>query len=798
MTNLNGWLLDIYPGRQNGGEPADGVVVWLLGEDGQRHRLRQPFPVTFYASGPAQRLRLLWRYLQNQPVPVHLQRTERRELFSERPLTVLAVQVRQPAAQLRLFRLVSRSFPDLTYFDADIPLALHYAAVHSVFPLAHCTLTLGEDGQVRQVQALESPWDLEPSQPSLRTLSLEPDVNPAHALPRQLLLRCGRSNYRLSFQPERPFLVNLRAILNRHDPDLLLTAWGDTWLMPRLLSLSHDLGIDLPLNRDPDYEVEHHAERTYFSYGQVIYRGRQVHLFGRWHVDRCNAMLWDDYELEGVLEIARVTALPLQTAARVSPGTGISAMQMLTALRQRILVPWHKQQSERPKNALELFSSDQGGLVYQPLIGLHRDVGEIDFVSMYPGIMVRFNISPETVGAQSLEAQRPDPRHLRRLDTPQVGPLLAEPDAPQPDGLIPQTLAPLLDKRVQLKTCLMTLPRWDPHYRPYKARSTAHKWLLVTCFGYLGYKNARFGRIEAHEAVTAYGREALLRAKEAAEDLGFKVLQLYVDGMWVQKPGAATVADFQPVLDAVTERTGLPIALDGVYRWVAFLPSRLDERVPVPNRYFGVFQDGSLKVRGLEARRRDTCAFIRETQTQILEMMAQAPDADHLPEYLPRILALLRRRLANLRLRRVPLEALVVGQKLSRALEEYRSPSPAARAATQLLAAGKSTRPGQRVRLLFTLGEPGVYAWDLPEPPHPGSIDVARYTTLLLRAASAALGPLGFSEEDLLQRVVGNAVMEELEVFCKPIKKFQLEISPRVSVSRTDSTHNSKPMMGLL
>jgi len=69
---------------------------------------------------------------------------------------------------------------------------------------------------------------------------------------------------------------------------------------------------------------------------------------------------------------------------------------------------------------------------------------------------------------------------------------------------------------------------------------SAHKWLLVTCFGYLGYKNARFGRIEAHEAVTAYGRECLLRAKEAAEDLGGTVLHMYVDGLWVKKDGART------------------------------------------------------------------------------------------------------------------------------------------------------------------------------------------------------------------------------------------------------------------
>ena len=103
------------------------------------------------------------------------------------------------------------------------------------------------------------------------------------------------------------------------------------------------------MNRDAGRGVIRKQERTYFSYGQVIYRGQQVHLFGRWHIDGCNAMLFHDYGLDGVFELARVTALPVQTVARVSPGSGISAMQMLTALRLGVLVPWHKQQAERPE-----------------------------------------------------------------------------------------------------------------------------------------------------------------------------------------------------------------------------------------------------------------------------------------------------------------------------------------------------------------------------------------------------------------------------------------------------------------
>ncbi|HRQ42661.1 MAG TPA: hypothetical protein PLD25_32510 [Chloroflexota bacterium] len=53
----------------------------------------------------------------------------------------------------------------------------------------------------------------------------------------------------------------------------------------------------------------------------------------------------------------------------------------------------------------------------------------------------------------------------------------------------------------------------------------------------------------------------------------------------------------------ILARTGLPIALEGVYRGVVFLPSRLNEQVSVANRYFGVFGIGTVKQRGIEARR---------------------------------------------------------------------------------------------------------------------------------------------------------------------------------------------------
>jgi len=724
-SELTGWLLDLYPNSKG------DVTLWLIGKDGKRYQLFQKFPVTFYVAGKDEQLRAVWKYLQTQPIPVSLSRTERRDLFSGMT-TVLAVEVEHPADQPNLFNILSRQFPDLTYYDADLQFSLRHTAVHGTFPLARCKVTIDDADWVHSIEVLDSPWDLDLPLPPLSVITLEPDVDPSHAEPKKLLIRTPHGKYTidLSISP-RAILIDLQSTLSMHNPDLILTAYGDTWLLPYLLKLSEETGLSLDLNRDPDHPIHQKGARSYFAYGQVIYRGQQVHLFGRLHIDIYNAVMYHDYGLEGVWELARITSLPVQTVARVSPGTGISAMQIVTALKQGILVPWHKQQAESPKSAYELLRADMGGLIYQPIIGLHEDVAEVDFISMYPSIMVHFNISPETI--------------LPGRYDPETGLPLTKPEP----GLVPQTLKPLLEKRIAIKGELLAMSKWDVRYKHYKAMSSAHKWLLVTCFGYLGYKNARFGRIEAHEAVTAYGREALLLAKEAAEDMGYEVLHMYVDGMWVRKTDCSKVRDFEELLDDIVIRTGLPISLDGIYKWVAFLPSRMNRIVPVANRYFGVFQSGEIKMRGIETRRHDTPLHISKTQLEILQLLAATSSADKLPEVLPKVRNLLREQIDAIREYRIPLHEFVVRQTLSRTSNEYRGTSSVATAIRQLEAAGKSLRPGQTVRFVYTRGPNRVHAWDLPSLPDVRSLDSHRYIELLMRAVETVLTPFGFSRKEL-------------------------------------------------
>jgi len=78
--------------------------------------------------------------------------------------------------------------------------------------------------------------------------------------------------------------------------------------------------------------------------------------------------------------------------------------------------------------------------------------------------------------------------------------------------------------------------------------------------------------------------------------------------------------------------------------------------------------------------------------------------------------------------------------------------------------ARKTIRPGQPVRFLYVLGQPGVQAWDcLPTPQH-NRLDVTRYIELLLRAAETALKPIGVAERDLRNQMFESCAVHQCDL----------------------------------
>src|SRR5215212_10672129 len=614
MKEYVGWLFDLYARK-------DGIVLWVVGEDQKPYSFTQPFQITFYVGGPFHRLRELWKFLREKPVT--LSRTQREDLH-EGVKDVLEVDVLNPSYFDELFRKVNRRFPDLLYYDVDIPLILRYAAKYGVFPLGRCRVEVEQGWEIARITPLDTPWELDPNLPELRVLQIRPDVNPSQAAPKYLSVHFDRFKYQLSLSDPRRLLLFLDGILRQYDPDVLLTSYGDTWLFSYLEEVSKMTSISFNPNRDLAQSIRRKKEMSFVNYGQAHYRGEQVHLFGRWHVDDQNCMTFADYGLPGAIEQARVTGLPVQEIARRSPGAGIAAMQNLTALRRGVLIPYRQQKGEVPKTYNQLVTSDRGGLVFEPLQGVFPNVAIIDFMSMYPSIIVEYNISPETVGVEEEDA----------FEIFEMGIKISS-----REGLVPTTLRPMVKKRVAIKRLLKTINRNDKRYPRYKAYSDALKWLCVVAYGRLGFANSTFGRINSHEVVSFIGRKMLIKAKQIAEEHGFTVIHAYVDSLFICKPGAAREEDFQFLLNEIQEETKLAIDVERIYSWMAFGCSRQNPHLSVPNRFFGLQADGDYKIRGLALRREDTPLFVAEAQLQVLHILAKETDPHKLTQALPEVLS---------------------------------------------------------------------------------------------------------------------------------------------------------------
>ena len=717
------------------------MVVWLICEDGRRIRAVDPFVPTCYLAAPPSIREHAFRLLRRAACRIGIREVERYELGALRPTQVLEISVHAPAQFSSLTQQLIRSCPDAQFFHVDLSLPQRYFYDRQLFPLVHCEADLTAEGQIQSIQALESPWDTDYGLPPLTIMELSPDSpspNPNHGGGGSLVVRLDGEERQLEGD-DADVIQRLNQLLVREDPDILLTDWGDSYLLPRLMTMADRLRLPLALNRDPHRSIGARKPHSYFSYGRILSHAGARTLSGRLHLDRHNSFALAETGLAGLIEQARVAKVDLQQMARTTTGTGITSMQLETACRDGLLIPYRKQEPEAFKTALELLQTDQGGLVFAPMAGYHEQVGELDFSSMYPSIMVRFNISPETVNCRCC-LNDPTAR------VPEIGHYTCR----LRQGLVPRTLAPLLDKRARYKR-LMAAATQPAARAALDQRQTALKWLLVVSFGYLGYKNARFGRIEAHEAVTAYSRDLLLQAKEVAERQGYRMLHAIVDSLWLVKPGAVRT-DYDSLAQTITEQTGLSINVEGIYRWIGFFPSRVNPLMPVPNQFVGLFEHGAMKIRGIEIRRRDAPRLVKRAQAEVLHCLSEAGTLAELREQIPHALEIVRTCRRYLQDGHATIEELAIAKSLSKEPQAYRHQTLSMIAAQELLSRGVSLQAGDRIHYIITDADaacPSDRARAVAGLDGTWSYDVSAYDNLLLKAALVLLTPLGVTAASL-------------------------------------------------
>lgn len=726
-----GWLFDIYPVR-------DGVKVWMIEDDGAASSYVDPFHPTFYLHLGTQSVDIP-ALVEKLRLPVTLSRTRKTELFSGAEWDVTAVTVHDPLRWNRCVRALQRHLPHFVFYNSNIPVVQLYFYDRDVFPLAYCEWTATENGALSWT-ILEDRYAIEPaSPPDLRIMTLRHEsygasssygtTRPCRAF--SLMIGYDDRTYTIDQNEPAEVLRAFRHHLERHDPDVILSSWGDAMLLPSLARDAVTHGVPLPLNRDREHPYMTTQERSFWTYGEVIHRDAAFMLAGRWHIDMENSFIMDESGMDGVIELARLTQLPVQKQARAAIGTGLASLQMSYAYRHNILIPAEKKEGEAFKTAEDLLLSDRGGLVFLPEIGCHERVAELDFTSMYPALMVRHNISPETVNCACCDNDM----------VPELGYTICE----RRQGLVPATLKPVLERRVYYKMRKKTASTQEERRRCDR-KQNALKWMLVTCFGYLGYKNARFGRIEAHEAVNAFSRDALLTAKEVAEAHDMHLVHAVIDCLWLTKPGAGH-EDYRQVCTRITDAVGVDISLEGIYNWILFPGSKTDPGIPTTGKYAGWYDHGALKVRGFEIRRRDTPRYVKHMQAQLLDMLSDALSIRDIRTRIPALLEEVRFYLHELRQGRADPQDLVIRRRVQKSVDEYRNNNLNALVTRDLANHGMRVQPGEIIEFVILdqngTRNPQKAKSLLTYRPEDG-YDVEKYTEMLLKAVETLLGSFGY------------------------------------------------------
>ena len=745
----DGWLLDIT-------ESDDGrsVVLWQKERrSGRVRRTAVEFRPPFLVDGPRGDLVELERRLDDDPsVATVARRVLTPSLYDRRPRTVLAVTPERNPRRRALARTVDAlgGFERYRLYDVDLVPPQLYHLGHALYPFAPVA------GHGVALTATEPAETIEYVTPPLRVARLEVHIageRRSRIPPPDGRIGAVRLGDVTLEGAEEDLLRAVVDELARSDPDVILTQGGDAFDFPWLYRRAAACGLDpdaFQLGRERAPFRPSRRARSFESYGQVYHRSAAYPVPGRFHIDRENSFLFDDADIAGLVDAARLSRLSLSTVVRQSPGTCFTAMEMAHALALGAHVPWKKNRPEMFRRGDHLVSADRGGVIFLPPVGVHDRIDEFDFASLYPSIMVRNNLSAETLECRCCPA------------SPIRAPGLGYRSCTRRVGLIPRTLAPLLARRFAYKAAIKRPGTTPDEAMRLKRRVKMLKWILVTAFGYQGYRNARFGRIECHEAINAYARRLIADLVPAAETAGYRVLHGIVDSLWLRPLDPDRPPDPESFAREMSERFDLPLGYEGRYRWIVFLPATT-HGLGVPNRYYGLYEHGEFKLRGIGGRRHDTTTLVRRFEGEVLSLFRSARDADGVRALLPRAVAradLFAERLAT---GSWPVDELLISHRIGQAPDAFVTFTDSVAALRQLEQAGVRRDAGELVRYVVLDRRSRSFRHRV----RPAELlcgdeayDAGAYLELLARAAETLLAPLGVDRATLLERWGASEVPE--------------------------------------
>ena len=763
-----------------GREPI--IILWGIDESGRRvvlldRRFRPYFYVLPKKDASVEHIASRIRALSKPKSPIIDVSIVDRKYFG-RPRKVVKVTTVLPEAVREYREEVKKIDGVEEVLEADIRFAMRYLIDKHLYPFRWYEVEVESRGRqagyrVEEVYNVVSDPQPAPEHklPDMRILAFDIEVYNRSGSPRPekdpiiiIAVKNDRGEEHTFVaddgKNDRKVLIEFIDYVREYDPDIIVGYNSNKFDWPYIIDRAHHLGLRVDVTRrvgaEPttsvhghvsipgrlnvdlyDYAEEMHEIKVktleeVAEYLGVMKKSERV-LIPWWEIPD----YWDDpkkrpllvrYALDDVrstyglaekilpfaIQLSYITGIPLDQVGAMGVGFRLEWYLKRAAYDMGELIP---NRVERPGE------SYRGAIVLEPLKGVHENVAVLDFSSMYPNIMIKYNVGPDTL-VRVGESYKPDEVYV----APEVGHKFRK----HPPGFFKKVLEELLSVRKKIREEMKKYPPDSPEYRLLDERQKAVKVLANATYGYMGWPAARWYCRECAEAVTAWGRQLIRMAIDYAKKLGLRVIYGDTDSLFV----TYDEEKIRKLIEFVEKELGFEIKIDKVYKRVFFTEAK--------KRYAGLLADGRIDIVGFEAVRGDWCELAKDVQSKIVEIVLKTGDTEKAIEYVQKVIR-------ELKEGKIPVEKLVIWKTLSKKLSEYSVEAAHVVAAKRMLEKGFKVSVGDKIGYVIVKGSGKLsqraYPYFMVKP---NQLDVDYYIDhQIIPAALRILSYFGITERRL-------------------------------------------------
>jgi DNA polymerase I len=368
--------------------------------------------------------------------------------------------------------------------------------------------------------------------------------------------------------------------------------------------------------------------------------------------------------LDKFIEICKVSGINLQDCLDRGETERIDSILLREFNKKNFVIPCKPDNKEvSRRNAERRNSGLKGAFVLEPVVGFHQNcVAYLDFKSMYPSIVISYNICPTTLLQKKAE-------NIKYMQTP-FGSKFVDKDIKK--GILPDILDYLLETRSKIKK-QMKASKKESRKNYLYSKQYAFKTVANAFYGYSGYIRARFYVLDIASGITSTGRHLIKKTKEIVHSkTPYTVIYGDTDSVMVELKTKDLKEAFKigdEVSDIINEGINhiLHIKIESIFKTVILLAKK---RYAAWN--FEPMKEGwdeTVLTKGIETVRRDWCDLVSETLKNVLDTILKEQDVDQ-------AVKIVKETVNNIKMGNIPVDKLVITKSISRSPKNYKGVQP--------------------------------------------------------------------------------------------------------------------------